>query len=90
MMKDLISVIIPVYNVKKYLTFCIDSVLRQSYSNLEIILVDDGSDDKCPQICDDYAKVDNRIRVILDIEGYKAKREKALEDLAEKLEKTVI
>lgn len=64
MMKDLISVIIPVYNVKKYLTFCIDSVLRQSYSNLEIILVDDGSTDGSDEMCDYYASKDARIHVI--------------------------
>jgi glycosyltransferase involved in cell wall biosynthesis len=63
-MKALISVIIPVYNVEKYLRECLDSVLAQTYANLEIILVDDGSSDGCGAICDDYAKKDNRIRVI--------------------------
>jgi glycosyltransferase involved in cell wall biosynthesis len=63
-MGDLISVIIPVYNVEKYLRKCIDSVICQTYLNLEIILVDDGSPDLCPQICEEYAKRDKRIRVI--------------------------
>ena len=60
----LISVIIPIYKVEKYLNKCIDSVLNQVYENLEIILVDDGSPDNCPQICDSYAKQDPRIVVI--------------------------
>lgn len=63
-MKDLISVIIPIYNVEKYLNKCIDSIINQTYKNLEIILVDDGSPDNCPQICDEYAKKDSRIKVI--------------------------
>ncbi|BCG60549.1 glycosyltransferase family 2 protein [Paenibacillus sp. URB8-2] len=58
------SVIIPVYNIEDYLHQCIDSILNQSYSSLEIILVDDGSTDRCPQICDDYAKLDDRIKVL--------------------------
>lgn len=61
---DLISIIVPVYKVEKYLKRCIDSVLSQSYSNWEMILVDDGSPDKCPQICDTYASKDHRIKVI--------------------------
>ena len=60
----LISVIIPVYKVEKYINRCIDSVINQTYKNLEIILVDDGSPDNCPKICDDYAKKDERIKVI--------------------------
>ena len=63
-MKPLISVIVPIYNVEKYLPQCIESILRQTYTNLEIILVDDGSPDSCPQICDDYAAKDSRIKVI--------------------------
>jgi len=60
----LVSVIIPVYKVETYLPMCVDSVLNQSYRNLEVILVDDGSPDDCPAICDEYAKKDKRIRVI--------------------------
>lgn len=63
-MKPLISVIVPIYKVEKYLTICVDSLLRQSYGNLEIILVDDGSPDECPAICDQYQNKDNRIKVI--------------------------
>jgi glycosyltransferase involved in cell wall biosynthesis len=59
-----ISVIIPVYKVELYLRQCINSILAQTYSNLEIILIDDGSPDDCGKICDEYAKKDNRIKVI--------------------------
>lgn len=62
--QELISVIIPIYNVEKYLKKCIDSIINQTYKNLEIILVDDGSPDNCGKICDEYAKKDQRIRVI--------------------------
>lgn len=61
---DLISVIIPVFNVEEYLGRCVESVAIQTYKNIEIILVDDGSTDACPQICETYAKKDDRIRVI--------------------------
>lgn len=63
-MNTLISVLIPVYNVERYLVECLDSVISQSYSNLEIIIVDDGSSDNTPLICDEYAKKDGRIKVI--------------------------
>lgn len=63
-MNDLISVIVPVYMTERYLDRCIQSLVKQEYSNIEIILVDDGSHDRCPQICDKWAKQDNRIRVI--------------------------
>lgn len=59
-----VSVIVPVYNVENYLPRCLDSILNQTYQNLEIILVDDGSPDNCGAICDEYAAKDNRIRVI--------------------------
>ena len=58
------SVVLPIYNVEKYLNRCFDSVMNQTYKNLEIILVDDGSPDNCPQICDDWARIDNRIKVV--------------------------
>lgn len=60
----LISVVVPVYKVEEYLNRCVDSIIVQTYKNLEIILVDDGSPDNCGQICDDYAKKDRRIKVI--------------------------
>ena len=63
-MDSLISVIVPIYKVEKYLSKCVDSVVNQTYKNLEIILVDDGSPDNCPKICDEYAKQDSRIKVI--------------------------
>ena len=63
-MRDLISVIIPVYKVEKYLCRCVDSVLEQTYTNMEIILVDDGSPDNCPVMCDEYARQDSRVKVI--------------------------
>lgn len=62
--QPLVSVIIPVYNVEEYLPHCLESVIRQSYSNLEILVVDDGSTDSCGAICDSYAKKDKRIHVI--------------------------
>lgn len=62
--KALISLIIPVYKVEKYLEKCIQSVINQTYENLQIILVDDGSPDNCGKICDEYAKKDHRIEVI--------------------------
>ena len=61
---ELISVIIPIYNVERFLHRCVDSVRKQSYPNLEIILVDDGSPDRCPQICEEYKALDERIKVI--------------------------
>ena len=61
---DLISVIVPVYKVEDYLDRCVESIVNQTYWNLEIILVDDGSPDKCPAMCDDWAAKDSRIRVI--------------------------
>ena len=61
---DLISIIIPIYKIEDCLERCLNSVLNQTYSNLEIILVDDGSPDRCPEICDEWAKRDKRIRAI--------------------------
>lgn len=60
----LVSIVIPIYKVEKYLHECINSVQSQTYENLEIILVDDGSPDGCPKICDEYAASDNRIKAI--------------------------
>ena len=62
--QDKISVIIPVYKVENELKRCVDSVLNQTYKNLEILLIDDGSPDNCPKMCDEYAEIDSRIRVI--------------------------
>ena len=63
-MNPLISVIVPVYKVEKYLDECVQSIINQTYRNLEIILVDDGSPDLCPAICDKYAEIDKRVVVI--------------------------
>ena len=64
MNQPLISVIVPIYGIERYLGICIESIIKQTYKNLEIILVDDGSKDRCPEICDLYAKKDTRIKVI--------------------------
>ena len=64
MKNPLISVVVPAYKVEEYIEKCLDSILNQTYKNLEIILVDDGSPDNCPKICDEYAKKDDRIKVI--------------------------
>lgn len=63
-MDVLCSVIVPIYRVENYLRQCVDSIINQTYQNLEIILVDDGSDDNCPTICDEYAQKDRRVKVI--------------------------
>lgn len=68
-MDSLISVIVPIYKVEKYLDRCINSIVNQTYKNLEIILVDDGSPDNCPTMCDEWSKKDNRIKVIHKING---------------------
>lgn len=60
----MISVIVPVYKVENYIRQCVESILNQSYRDLEIILVDDGSPDNCPEICDEYALKDSRVKVI--------------------------
>lgn len=64
MNQDLISIIVPVYGVEKYLHACVDSILAQTYQNLEVILIDDGSPDNCGVICDEYALCDGRVKVI--------------------------
>lgn len=62
--QSLISVIVPIYKVQDYLDECVESIINQTYSNIEIILVDDGSPDECPNMCDAWAKKDSRIRVV--------------------------
>ncbi len=59
-----VSVIVPVYRAERYLKMCLDSIVRQSYQNLEIILIEDGSPDRCGKICEEYAKKDSRVRVL--------------------------
>lgn len=68
-MEPLISIVIPIYKVEKYIRKCVDSVRRQTYSNIEIVLVDDGSPDMCPIICDELAEQDSRIKVIHKANG---------------------
>lgn len=80
-MEEKISVIVPIYKVEKYLPKCLDSLVRQTYGNLEIILVDDASPDGCGKICDEYASGDQRIRVIHkpDNQGQASARNTGLE-----------
>ena len=63
-MDEKISIIVPVYKVEQYLDRCVDNLVKQTYENIEIILVDDGSPDNCPSLCDEWAKKDGRIKVI--------------------------
>ncbi len=63
-MNELVSIILPVYKVEKYLEKCIETLIRQTYKNIEIILIDDGSPDKCGVICDEYSKKDERVKVV--------------------------
>lgn len=60
----LINIIVPIYGINRYVGICIESLINQTYRNIEIILVDDGSMDKCPEICGLYVKKDNRIKVV--------------------------
>lgn len=69
MNNQLVTLICAIYNGEKFLPLCIDSMINQTYKNLEIILIDDGSNDKCPKICDNYAKKDKRIKVIHKVNG---------------------
>ena len=64
-----ISVIVPIYKIEKYLPQCIESLMQQSFKDFELLLIDDGSPDNCPQICDDYAKKDPRIKVVHKVNG---------------------
>lgn len=76
----LISIIVPVYNVENYIDKCLQSILNQSYENLEVLLIDDGSVDHSGEICDDYARMDKRIRVFHQInKGVSSARNKGLE-----------
>lgn len=68
-MEELISIIVPVYNVEQYLACCLDSIIEQSYKRLEIILVDDGSTDGSGNICREYAGKDSRIKLISQQNG---------------------
>ena len=79
----LISVIVPVYNVESYLRKCVDSIINQTYKNLEIILVDDGSPDNCGKICDEYAQHDSRVKVIHKENGGLSDARNAGIDMAE-------
>lgn len=63
-MEPLVSIIVPIYKVEKYLSGCIDSILSQTYKNIEVILVNDGSPDRCPEICEYYALKDSRVKVL--------------------------
>lgn len=78
----LVSIIVPVYNAERYLRYCVDSILQQSYEHLEIILVDDGATDSNPMILDEYQRRDNRVRVIHQTNGGIAKAQNAGLDAA--------
>ena len=82
MYQDLISIIVPVYKVEAYLDECVQSIVNQTYTNLEIILVDDGSPDRCPEMCDAWAKRDARVRVIHQKNGGAASARNAGLDVA--------
>ena len=64
-----VSIVVPIYRIETYLSHCVDSILNQTHKNIEVILVDDGSDDACPKICDEYALKDSRVRVIHKVNG---------------------
>lgn len=78
----LVSIIVPVYNAEDYLRYCVDSILGQSYTNLEVILVDDGATDSSPAICDEYAAQDDRVTVIHQTNGGISKAQNAGLDAA--------
>ena len=69
MQKLLFIIIVPIYNVEKYIRQCVDSILLQSYPHFEVVLVDDGSPDNCPHMCDEYFACDNRIKVVHESNG---------------------
>ena len=62
-MKTLVSIVVPVYNVQEYVSTCLESLIKQSYEQIEVLVVDDGSTDKSGEICDEFAKKDERVRV---------------------------
>lgn len=68
-MLELISLVVPIYNVEHYLSSCIESIVRQSYKNLQILLIDDGSTDSCPSICEEWVAKDSRIEVVHKANG---------------------
>lgn len=68
-MQPKVSIIVHIYNVEKYIHKCIDSILSQTFTDFELILVDDGSPDKCGEICEQYALKDNRIKVVYKENG---------------------
>lgn len=82
MNNPLISIIVPVYKVEQYLDECVQSIVNQTHKNLEIILVDDGSPDGCPKMCDDWAQKDHRIKVIHQVNGGAAVARNAALDVA--------
>lgn len=78
--KPLVSVIVPIYRNEKYLNKCVDSILAQTYTNLDVVLVDDGSPDRCGAMCDEYAARDKRVQVIhQENGGERAARNAALD-----------
>ena len=79
----LISIIVPVYQVDKYLERCVNSILSQTYKSIELILVDDGSPDRCGAICDEIAQKDNRVRVIHKQNGGLSSARNAALDIAQ-------
>lgn len=81
-MNPAISIIVPVYEAEKYINRCVDSILAQSFSDFELILVEDGSPDNCGNICDEYAKKDSRIRVIHKVNGGASSARNAALDIA--------
>lgn len=82
MNKPLLSIIVPCYNVASFLPRCIESLIKQTYVNVEILLIDDGSTDDTPILCDQYAKVDSRVKVIhQENHGSSASREIGLKHI---------
>lgn len=79
----LFSIVVPIYKVEKYLNQCVDSILTQSFTDFELILVDDGSPDNCPKICDEYAEKDNRVKVVHKNNGGLVSARKAGLEIAE-------